>query len=76
MFQCEYLSRMALATVYTFQYFIVFLHLQTGLAAFVLGFSQILFIVEHPLDVTFPSENKEYQIYIEKFLSKITSIIC
>ena len=55
---------MALATVYKFQYLIVFLYLHTGLAAFVLGSLQILFIVEHPLDVTFPSENKENQIYL------------
>ena len=63
MFKCEYLPMMALATVYKFQ-LIVFLYLHTGLAAFVLGSLQILFIVEHPLDVTFPSENKENQIYL------------
>ena len=59
--QCSSVSTMmTLATVYILH----FLHLRIGLAAFVLGSSQILFIVEHPLDVTFPSENKENQIYL------------
>ena len=61
---------------YCFHPCIVFLDLHTGFAAFVLGSSQIWFIVEHPLEVAFPSEIKEYQIYLQKNSCKITSIIC